>query len=362
MTVDGTPLDYSWKWNTSTAKPVVRFTMEPMNRFTGTDLDPINQLPARELLHQLDRVHDSSDLTLVDYFFSAFFDHDKAGYVREKAQGARLVTSVSVSFAFDPSGLSFKTYFVPRKLGQVGLWPLEQWGKAIRGVEPGNAALDLVDKFLATSAEGKLLRPFMLAVDNVRPASSRLKFYFQSPHTSFDSVREIMTLGGRITGVDAQLADLRELVHVVLGLPLDFPEDAEVPDEQRDVYIPAAKDVLVDLPELPGYMCYFDIAPGASVPDIKFYIPTRRYGRNDRVVAEGINGWMKARGRGAHGQKFLDMLESVAEHRGLDAGCLQTFVSCRFRKDGQLDVTTYFAPEAYHPALVGGGKTANGVH
>ncbi|RYP07697.1 hypothetical protein DL764_002359 [Monosporascus ibericus] len=362
LTVDGTPIEYSWKWNTATTKPDIRFTMEPMNRFTGTSLDPLNQLPSRELLYQLEKVLDTVDLTWVNYFFSAFFDHDTAKYVKEKAAGAHLVSSVSLAFEFVPKGLSLKTYFAPRKLGQVGLWPLAQWEAAIRGLEPNNLGLDTLDQFLASTSEGKLLSPFMLAVDNVAPAASRMKFYFQTPRTSFHSVREIMTMGGLITGLDRQLADLRELILAVTGLPADFPEDAEMPAADEKTYSPAAKDNFVDRPDLlSGYMYYFDIAPGARIPEIKFYTPTRHYGRDDRTLADGIVSWMEAKGRGAYGQAYLEMLESLAEHRKLSEGQgLQTYVSCLFKKNGELDITTYLAPEAYHAARHGNGQVANG--
>lgn len=197
----------------------------------------------------------------------------------------------------------------------------------------------------------------MLAVDNVKPESSRMKFYFQCPKTSFDSVREIMTMGGRITGVNEQLKDLHELIKAISGLPSDFLSDAEVPSAEQ--YDPSAASNFVELPILlSGYLYYFDIAPGASRPEIKFYTPVRRYGRDDLSLAKGIMGWMESKGRGEYCERYLNMLESLAEHRRLDEGQgLQTYVSCLFKKGGELDVTTYLAPEAFHPVrLAGVGK------
>ena len=70
-------------------------------------------------------------------------------------------------------------------------------------MEPNNVAPDVLHEFLETSPEGKQMNPLNLAVDDVKPSSSRMKFYFQIPRTSFSSVREIMSMGGRIIGVDA---------------------------------------------------------------------------------------------------------------------------------------------------------------
>ncbi|ROV92002.1 hypothetical protein VSDG_07630 [Cytospora chrysosperma] len=181
----------------------------------------------------------------------------------------------------------------------------------------------LVD-FFAHNSEGQALKPFPLAVDNVAPAKSRLKWYFHTPHTSLDSVREVMRLGGRIATdkMDAQLADLYALIRAVAGLPDDFPSDAEIPlPAQSDVYDQAARANFGELDEvLTGYLYYFDIAPG----------PRPRHG--------GVDGGPRQRG-------------AQQAHRGLEtAKGLQTFISCLFKPDGELDVTTYLGAEAYHPA------------
>ena len=198
----------------------------------------------------------------------------------------------------------------------------------------------------------------MLAVDDVAPAKSRLKFYFQTPHTCFSSVREIMTLGGRITVPKEKLQDLRSLIAAVTGLEDDFPDDAEVPCAPE--YDPAAKDNFIELPILlSGYLYYFDIAPGAVLPDIKFYTPVRRYGRDDLSLARGVTAWMEAHGRGEYCQRYMSMLESMAQHRRLDEGKgLQTYVSCLIKKNSELDITSYLGPEAFDPARLSGTKAS----
>ncbi|KAL8786719.1 MAG: hypothetical protein Q9195_008094 [Heterodermia aff. obscurata] len=200
----------------------------------------------------------------------------------------------------------------------------------------------------------------MLAVDDVIPEKSRLKFYFQTPHTSFSSVREIMTLGGRIDIPEAQLKDLQTLIAAVTGLEEDFPADAEVPCAPE--YNPSAKDNFIELPILlSGYLYYFDIGLGSTLPNIKFYTPVRRYGRDDLSLAHGITGWMENHGRGEYCQRYLSMLENLSQHRALQDGKgMQTYVSCLFKKNGELDITSYIGPEAFDSARMTNGK-ANGV-
>ena len=163
---------------------------------------------------------------------------------------------------------------------------------AIRQLEPNNVALDVLHEFLETSPEGKQMNPPNLAVGDVKPSSSRMKFYFQTPRTSFSLVREIMTMGGRIARVDARLVELQDLIKAVTSLPADFPEDAEAPVEER--YHPKLEGSIGKVPGQSGYLYYFDIRPGAKHPEIKFYMPVSRYGRDDLTLAKGIISWMEA--------------------------------------------------------------------
>jgi DMATS type aromatic prenyltransferase len=354
LQLDGTPMEYSWKWNTRTSPPDVRYGVEPIGQFAGTQLDPLNQRASLEVLHRLASALPGVDLSWTNHFISTLFDHDNTKYAKEAASGAHLGTSLLVSVELLRSGTGLKTYFQPRKLGQIGLMPRSHWVSAIKLLDPEqNPSLQALHEFLTTSAEGKLLSPFCLSVDNVDPAKSRLKWYFNSPHTSFVSVREIMTLGGRINTpkLEQQLVDLYELVKTVTGLPQDFSEASEVPAAAAPQYDALAKDNFAELDTLLiGNVYFFDIAPGKSLPEIKFYTPVRNYGRDDLSLATGLAQWMEAHGRGAYARNYLQMLETLGEHRRLDAeNGLQTFLSCQFKSNGDLDITSYLAPEAFHP-------------
>lgn len=213
----------------------------------------------------------------------------------------------------------------------------------------------VLHEYIASSPERKLLTPFLLGIDNVAPAKSRLKWYFHTPHTSFASVRDIMTLGGRITSphLASGLDDLYELIKAVTNLPSDFPEDAEVPAAPQWDFSRVAS--FGDLGKmLSGYLYYFDIAPGNTLPEIKFFIPVRYYSPDDLGQARGITRWMEARGRGSYCQRYQRMLESLTEHRRLEDGNgLQTFVSCLFKNNSELDITTYLGAEAFHLGRLG---------
>jgi DMATS type aromatic prenyltransferase len=96
---------------------------------------------------------------------------------------------------------------------------------------------------------------------------------------------------------------------------------------------------------------FFDVAPHNSIPDVKFYLPTRRYGPDDRQIALRLMEWMKARGRGKYCEQYLHMMETLAEHRGLENGKgLHTYISYQIGKSSEPDIKSYLTPETYHPA------------
>ncbi|KAF7514145.1 hypothetical protein GJ744_004470 [Endocarpon pusillum] len=352
LALDGTPIEYSWKWNTSTSEPLVRYSIEPIWEFSGTELDPLNQQPLREMLHRLTAAIPSLDSTWANHFLATLYDHDNSKHMQDLAAGAHLSSSIHVAAELTPKGVAIKTYFFQGKVKEDGLKPVAWWEAAMAQLDPDNNARAALHKFIADSPEGKLLTPFALGVDNKAPAKSRLKWYFLAPQTNFASVREIMTLGGRIATphLAAGLADLQDLIKTIMGLPDDFPEDAELSaaprwDSSRVDQFPGKDKALR------GLLYYFDIAPGQALPDVKVYLPLRYYGHDDLSMAHNLMRWMEARGRGEYCQRYLRMLETLGEHRRLDdSNGLQTWISCLIKKNGELDLTSYLASEAFHPA------------
>ncbi|KAI1502979.1 dimethylallyl tryptophan synthase GliD1 [Biscogniauxia marginata] len=342
---DGTPIEYSWKWNTAGGEPEIRYAIEGINELSGGDFDPLNQQATRLLLHRLRSADPSVDLSLVDHFIATLFDHDNSKYAQEAASR----TTMMMAHELPSSGHRFKTYFMPRKLGQTEpVVPLELWEEALVKLDPANEARAMLWDFLRNNPEGKLLEPFMVGVDNSAASSqSRIKLYFQTPHTSFESVREVMTLGGRVEVPEPRLHDLRDLILSALSLPADYPADAELP---RPIYNTSTDNFLDLSVLLKGSMYYFDIAVGARVPGIKYYALVRRYGRNDLRISRGVTSWMESKGRGAYCQRYLAALECIAQHRPMDKGTgMQTYVSCMFKPSGDMEITSYVSPEAFHP-------------
>lgn len=372
---DGTPIEYSWKWpQAGGLRPEIRYDFEPIGAHAGTELDPLCQLAARELLGKLAAAIPSArvDNTWFHHFLSTLFEHDSNKLVAAAARGEHISSTVLMAAEFYPSGVVFKTYMQPRLLGYPGVTPVSVYEEAIAGIEAQTPARTAVHEFLRASTEGKLMSPFSVGVDN--KAGSRLKWYFNSPNTSFASVREILTLNGRVKTpyIDRQLADLHELIKTVLGLPNDFPE-TEHPaiflGAKSPYNLPppptAASDVDTSTPVTfaPGYPYYFDVAPGQDLPGVKWSLPVRNYNLGDLAVAKAFTAWMAKQGRGAFCERYMSLLKRLAAVKGVsleESKGLQEFISVMLKPNGEIDVTTYFAAHAWDEAEQQAQQNGNG--
>ncbi|KAJ0120537.1 hypothetical protein J7T55_015266 [Diaporthe amygdali] len=364
ITLDGSPIECSWKWNMASKDPEIRYIAEPIGEYAGTALDPLNQLATREMMHRLTTALPGIDISLFDHFMSDLYDHDNTKYSQEVAAGAKMKTSVHIGFEFLKDRVATKSYFVPRKLGQTSLMSVPDYAKAISAVQPGdNAALKMMLDFIDTHPEGKLLTFYSVAVDNEPLDLTRIKWYCQTPHTSFESVRAIMTLGGRIAlpHLEGCLAELRELVNAAACVPADYPEDRELEAERWHAEEQARQfDELAKY--LSGFVYHFDIAPNKPHPEIKVYVPTRHYGGTDATIGRNLVAWMEKRGRGDFGERYLQALEELTPHGHAGAGKgTQTFVSCLFKKNGDLDITSYLAPQAFNEKRMGSSSPRRGL-
>jgi len=382
---DGTPIKFSWKWpeagdGNGDAMPEVRYNYEAIGTHAGTELDPLCQLAAKELMSRLAAampdVH--MDNSWSHHLMSAMFDHDNSKLAAAAARGERIMSSVLMAAEFDPKGVvGFKTYVQPRFLAYPTGTPVEVYEKAMASIEPGTESLAraAVLDFLGNSAEGNMMRPFSVGVDN--NSNSRLKWYFTTPHTSFASVRSIMTLDGRISTphIKQQLASLDALVKAVLGLPEDFPDDQHAtqflgatssnnflpPSPPRSSHSASSssssstssRTTTPSPPPTipPSYPYYFDIAPGQSLPSVKWNLPVRHFNRDDLTVAKALTTWMEKQGRGTHYSKqYMALLQKLAAEKDMvlqECHGLQEFISIMFQPDGQIALTTYFSGHAF---------------
>ena len=350
VSYDGSPLEYSWKWNTTGGEPDIRYSWEAINSASGTAADPLNHDPTLDYMAKVSSVLPDADFTWYRHFLAELYNPDRAVYAKELENGDPPATTLMHAVEYNKNAsFGLKSYFLPMKLFQGGdPATLQQWDNAIVKLHPGRShpGRDALMNFLATSAEGQLMTRNVMGMDDVEPSKSRLKMYFTSRHTSFQSVREIMTMGGLRDVSESSLQDLRSLIVAVLGLPEDYPEDAEISVESTGGNAWPDFDALCE-----GFTYFFDIAPMSGKPEVKIYLATRKYGADDLTIARNLVAWMHAHGRGAYADAYLGMLKKLCEHRGLENGKgLHAYISYQCTEKGEPDVKSYIAPELYHRA------------
>ncbi|KAJ8107192.1 hypothetical protein ONZ43_g6811 [Nemania bipapillata] len=337
LTYDGSPLEYSWKWNTSESEPDIRYSWEPFNPGRGTS-DPLNHALSIDYMQHVRDLIPGVDFTLAKHLLA------------EIESGDRHASDFLHATEFNrDKNFSLKSYFFPRnaKPLQAGdSSTLMEWVQAIEKLGTKNASLDLLIDFITNSSEGQVMVPAVVAVDDVPPSQSRLKLYFVTRHTSFSSLKEVMTMGGRIELPEANMKEIRSLTEAVLGLPTDYSEDSNMPRADPVGEASVNTKDLIDC-----FIYYFDIAPGREKPEVKFYLPTRSFVPDDSTLCHRLTQWMTVRGRGAYCERYLAMMKIMGEHRGLKNGQgIHSFISYQVNKLGEADIKSYFTPEAYHPA------------
>ncbi|KUI71475.1 4-O-dimethylallyl-L-tyrosine synthase [Cytospora mali] len=331
MTDDYSPIEYSWKWGMGSDPPDVRYGIEAIGSKAGTMLDPLNQIATRDLVHQLSLSMPDLDLSWFHHFNRALF-----GPGSPMASSPKLAGSSTMFLAFEMvrSQMSVKAYFIPMDTPEMSA--ADQILAAIKAA--GYSHLDAIAKmesYLLNDAHGSTLTPFMIGIDCVNPCQSRLKIYVRSPRTSFDFVRNVMTLGGLRSGLDDVAEQFHDLWKLTLDLDPSFPSSEELPNRQHTTS---------------GTCFYFDVAPHSSVPDVKAYIPVRHYAKSDRQVGQGLIKFLEKHGRADYAQKYMHAVESLATTDGIDASTgIQTYVSCAYQKN-QVSMTSYLSPQMYHPA------------
>ncbi|KAF4498012.1 tryptophan dimethylallyltransferase [Fusarium agapanthi] len=329
MTDDHSPIEYSWKWNSGSKKPDIRYAVELVNPLTGSEQDPFNQIPTRNLVYNLAKVIPELDLTWFEHFW-----HELLGPGSPTTSTSAISTKGSTIFAaleMLRGRLSVKVYFIPVETPDISAWQQIKQAIETSGCQHLEA-LNHVDEYLSSHDNGRQLRPFMLAIDLVEPSASRLKIYVRSNQTSFRFVRDIMTVGGLRTGLDQSLGNFYDLWKRALGLNPDTSPEDELP----------TVDHLTS-----GAVFNFDVAPKSSIPDVKAYIPVRHYTNNDLRAALGLIGYLEEHGNEGYSQSYLRVLDMLAPPGQLDQSTgVQTYfaVACQ---GGDLSLTSYLNPQLY---------------
>ncbi|KAI1200978.1 tryptophan dimethylallyltransferase-domain-containing protein [Nemania serpens] len=332
MTDDGTPLELSWDWGVKDSRPTIRYSIEPIGLQAGTSLDPRNLLVGPILQDRLNQILPDIRVEWFNYFKDYFTPAFLNGLKDHNS---------SIFYAFDltETEITAKAYFFPKyraiSSGKSNLEVLLQSMRSAPHCTDDNLqALSVFSNFSDDEAS-RGLEYEMLAIDLIDPFKSRFKIYFRSRETSFDSLTNVITLGGRIKGPNMQrgLDDLRCLWNAIFGV------DTSSFHPLKNVSHRTA-----------GMLYNVEFRIGDRFPVAKVYLPVRHYSRNDDAVITGLEEYFTSRHRGSYMAAYRRAMtaqfgsESLAARAGV-----QTYVGCTIRPDGALRVVSYFKPSLSEP-------------
>ncbi|KAH7336189.1 tryptophan dimethylallyltransferase-domain-containing protein [Rhexocercosporidium sp. MPI-PUGE-AT-0058] len=201
MTDDYTPIELSWAWEDDTGNPEVRLSIEPIRRIL------VSGLTTR------DEPRMGSNSTMIDGHQSQYF----------------------AAFDLFPIGITFKVYYLPAQKSYrdgIPVWNIVH--AAVTEMSGHNSsrilALDKLFNFYLACSVKYGLKVEIVGSDYLPASQARVKIYFRTSSSSFQSVRYIMTLRGVLASdnMEAAMKTLRVSWNLVLGLNADSTEGEAV--------------------------------------------------------------------------------------------------------------------------------------
>lgn len=114
---DGSPLEYSWKWNTRTSEPDNRYSREAIGKDSGTASDPLNHDPTIDYMDKVTRVLPAVDYSWYRQFLTEIYRPDKEFYAKELEAREPLATTLMHAVEYNKeASFGLKSYFLARKL------------------------------------------------------------------------------------------------------------------------------------------------------------------------------------------------------------------------------------------------------
>ncbi|KAL4949375.1 aromatic prenyltransferase [Aspergillus filifer] len=338
MTDDHTPVEVSWCWSTSLATPTVRYSVEPIGRLAGQADDPINTAASNKLLGETLPLAPDLDLYLHRHFRRALTSQNAVAIDKT---GAAAIPLSQTFMAFDllEATVVAKQYYLPgwRALEEAKT-KFSVVVDAVRNLPPSASSLlglfDVFVEFLESLPEETRPTVEILAIDCLDPVQSRVKIYVRSRETTFKSVTEMLTLGGRAPKTQEETEALRGLWCAVFGLDEGTCEDNQPLPEN---------DHLTG-----GMLYYYELKCGTAVPKTKIYLPVRHYAQDDDQIARGLSLYLDQRGKRLTTGSYYDGVQRLCKHRTLASGLgFHTYISWA-SENGKWNVTAYFNPQIYH--------------
>ncbi|KAI9045986.1 aromatic prenyltransferase [Aspergillus affinis] len=292
MTHNELPLELSVNFQQlGGAKPVIRVAVEPLTSISGTSEDPYNLSPIREFLARLEELNPAGyDSRLFEHFYPMHtLDERECQLLQARSEAIRELSQVSFGFDFKPDGISIKGYTFPglkchaagTDLCSLVIGSVQEY----MGDSDRHDALCLIKEYIDTT-EARANFGFVYSQDCVTPEKSRHKLYGRTRDISWEKVREIWTLGGRVNSPES-------------GRGLE--------------YLHGLWKVL-QIGENPHPLgCHlvwnYETKAGLAAPATKIYFPV--YGMNDQGNVRAIARYFKHIGLDGHGESYEEIVQDL---------------------------------------------------
>ncbi|KAH8205105.1 hypothetical protein TruAng_000670 [Truncatella angustata] len=282
MTDDGTPIELSWDWGTNDSPPTIRYSVEPIGLHAGTLHDPNNLAVFSDFQDQLLLSLPGIRLDWLHHFRDFF---NSGNYEASTLVDGGNDHNSSIFYAFDLSitEITGKAYFFSKNKAKASRQSnLDVTFEAIQTapyVTGENLKAGAIFLDFCSSSVGNGLEHEMMAIDLVDPLESRLKLYFRCRETTFNSVIDIMTLGGRIknTSLGQGLQDLHRLWKALFGAD-DRPDQPLAKVDHRTA----------------GILYNVEFKLEDRFPVTKIYMPVRHYSKNDEAVMQALKQYFQS--------------------------------------------------------------------
>jgi DMATS type aromatic prenyltransferase len=299
MTDDGNPVELSWDWGTGDKPPTIRYSIEPIGLEAGTVFDRSNSLAGPAFHKQLVRRLPEARLEWYSHF-KEFFNGSPTADLSETTESSDHNTTIFYAFDLSPSEITAKVYFFPKFRAKLeNRTSLDVLSQAIytapystgENLKAWSAFYDF-----ASDPANKALEHEMLAIDLIDPLESRLKIYFRCRETTFDSVINVMTLGGRIANVNL----FRGLIDLARIWNLLFDTD-----------VPLSQPLGHAGHRTAGILYNVEFRVGETRPAAKIYLPVRHYSRSDDAIIQGLDKYFRHHRKGRTMPDYVKTMHSL---------------------------------------------------
>ncbi|KAI0381639.1 4-dimethylallyl tryptophan synthase [Hypomontagnella monticulosa] len=325
LTRYGTPFELSLNCSDS----VVRYTFEPINASTGTDVDPFNSRAIWESLQKLISVQPEIDLEYFDHFKRdlTLNDQESTRLHGQSLAGCDIKTQNKLALDLKGSQFDVKTYIYPAlKAIATGKTIKELVFGSVRKLAQKHASLSsslaMLEEYVESRGPEGTACPRLLSCDLVAPSQSRIKIYISEDNVSLSAMEDLWTLGGQrkdpstIAGLEMirELWDLLKIPSGVRSYPKGYLPIGTIPDEL--------------LPSMANYT----LLPNNPVPEPQVYFSV--FGMNDMAVADALTTFFQRHGWNDMAAKYKDSLKAYypeEDHESLNY--LHAYISFSYRKN-----------------------------